>query len=120
MAVKRTKKVSGLIKAEIGQIIQTQIKDPLIGFVTITEVVVSPDLRNAKVYFTVLGDQSQKEKSLRGLERARTFIQGELGKRLTMRYLPVLRFYYDESWEYGANIDRLLYNLNNHESTNIE
>ena len=109
-----------MIKAEIGNIIQTQIKDPLVGFVTITDVVVSPDLRNAKVYFTVLGDENQKEKSLKGLERARTFIQGELGTRLKMRYLPVLRFFYDESWEYGANIDRLLYDLHNQESSNME
>ena len=118
MAVKRTKKVSGLIKAEIGNIIQTKIKDPLVGFVTITDVVLTDDLRNAKVYFTVLGDKDQKEKSLQGLQRARTYIKNELGGRLKLRYLPILRFFYDESWEYGANIDRLLHNLHSDKTSN--
>lgn len=115
--MKRSQKVAGLLKAEISNIIRTRIKDPLIGFVTITDVVLSDDLRIAKVYFSVLGEESQKENSLKGLERARTFIQNELGSRVRLRYLPILRFYLDESWTYGSNIDRILHKLQLDESS---
>jgi len=67
--LKRSKKVAGLLKSEIGNIIQARIKDPRIGFVTITEVILSDDLRNAKVYFRVLGDEQKVEESVKGLER---------------------------------------------------
>lgn len=109
--MKRSVRVAGLIKSEIGQIIQTQIKDPLIGFVTITDVVLSDDLKIAKVYFSTLGDEKQQEKSLKGLERARAYIQNELASRVRLRYLPVLHFYADTSWTYGSKIDRLIDDL---------
>ena len=63
MPTKRSQKVAGLLKAEISNIIQTRIKDPLVGFVTITDIALSDDLRTARVYFSVLGEQTQKEKS---------------------------------------------------------
>ena len=111
MVGKRSKKVAGLIKIEISRIIQTRLKDPLVGFVTITDVVLSDDLKIAKIYFSVLGDEVQKANSLKGLQRARSFMQNELGSRVRLRYLPELRFFIDESWNYGANIDRILENL---------
>jgi ribosome-binding factor A len=117
MPLKRSQKVACLLKEEISSIIRTRIKDPLVGFVTITDVVLSDDLRIAKVYFSVLGEESQKENSLKGLERARTFIQNELGSRVRLRYLPILRFYLDESWTYGSNIDRILHKLQLDESS---
>ena len=113
---KRSRKVAGLLKAEISVIIKTRIKDPLIGFVTVTDVVLSDDLRMAKVYVSVLGDEVQKQNSLKGLERARGFIQRELGSRVRLRYLPVLSFYLDESLSYGENIDRILWSLHLDES----
>ena len=111
MVSKRSRKVAGLLKAEISAIIQTRVKDPRIGFVTITDVVPSPDLRTAKVYVSVLGDNLQKKRSLNVLRKANAFIQNELGARVRLRYLPVLTFYPDESWAYGANIDRILHHL---------
>lgn len=117
MPLKRSQKVACLLKAEISNIIRTRIKDPLVGFVTITDVILSDDLRIAKVYFSVLGEEPQKENSLKGLERARTFIQNELGSRVRLRYLPILRFYLDESWTYGSNIDRILHKLQLDESS---
>jgi len=111
MIGKRSKRVAGLLKIEISKIIQTRIKDPLVGFVTITDVVLSDDLKIAKIYFSVLGDDVKKANSLKGLERARSFMQNELGARVRLRYLPELRFFLDESWNYGANIDRILENL---------
>ena len=115
-AVKRSVKVAGLLKAEISRIIQTQIKDPLVGFVTITDVVLSDDLKIAKVYFSTLGDEAQQKDSLKGLERARAYIQNELAARVRLRYLPVLRFYADGSWAYGSKIDRIIDDLHSKES----
>ena len=117
MPTKRSQKVAGLLKAEISNIIQTRIKDPLVGFVTITDITLSDDLRTARVYFSVLGEQAQKEKSLKGLERAKAFIQNELGSRVRLRYLPVLQFYIDESWSYGERIDGILRDLHLDEPT---
>jgi len=111
MGSKRANKVSGLLKMEISDIIRTRLKDPRVGFVTITDVVLSDDLRNARVYVSVLGDETQRDNTLEGLEHACPFIQNELGSRLRLRYLPHLRFYYDASFEYGANIDRILDSL---------
>ncbi len=112
----RSRRVAELLKSEISDIIQRRIKDPLVGFVTITDVVLSDDLKIAKVYFSVLENESKKTDSLKGLERARTFIQNELGQRVRLRYLPVLRFYLDESWSYGARIDRIIDHLQHDQS----
>jgi ribosome-binding factor A len=118
MVSRRSHRVAGLLKAEISDIIRARIKDPLVGFVTVTEVVLTADLRIARVYFTVLGDDEQKQDSIKGLQRASTFIQNELSSRVHLRYLPSLEFYYDDSWVYGSNIDRILHDLNKpHQST---
>ncbi len=117
MALKRSRRIAGLIKSEISDIIHTRIKDPLIGFVTITDVTLSDDLKIAKIYFSVLGDEDEKKSSLKGLERARTFIQNELGSRVRLRYLPTLRFFFDESWNYGDRIDQIIRSLQHNESS---
>jgi ribosome-binding factor A len=111
MPSNRSKKVATQIKNEIGNLLQTQIKDPLIGFVTITNVLISDDLRNAKVYFSVLGDSKQKNKSIQGLNRARTYIQSEIGSKLGLRYVPIVNFYIDETLEYQEHINELLKSL---------
>jgi len=108
---KRDLKIAGLLKAEISSILQTKIKDPRIGFVTITDVVLSSDLRIAKVYFSVLGNEEHVQKSLQGLEKAGPFIQNELASRVRLRFLPLLRFYFDGSYAYGERIDRILQDL---------
>ncbi|MBN2029020.1 30S ribosome-binding factor RbfA [bacterium] len=111
----RSRRISELLKSEISDIIGKRLKDPLVGFVTITDVVLSDDLRIAKVYFSVLGDADKKRDSLKGLERARAFIQNELGSRVRLRYLPVLHFYLDESWNYGSRIDQIIDRLQHDE-----
>lgn len=118
MPVKRSLKVAGLLKAEISDIIQTRIKDPLVGFVTVTDVVLSDDLKNAKVYFSILGDDKKKERSQKGLNRARKYIQSELASRVRLRYIPSITFYIDETWEYATNIERLLHELHGKASSN--
>ena len=115
--MKRSQKVSGLLKSEVGDILQREIKDPNIGFVTVTDVVLSDDLRIAKVYFSVLGDDLQKKRSEEGLRRARPFIQKLLGKRIRLRYMPHLQFHLDESWEYGESIERILKDLHHNETS---
>lgn len=101
-------RVGDQIKKEVSQIVQRDLRDPGIGFVTITEVEVSPDLKHALVYYSVLGTEEQKERSDSALRRAAGFVQQQIGQRIRMKYLPVLEFKYDQSAEYGDKIDRLL------------
>ena len=112
----RIEKVAGMLKAEIGLIIQTKLSDPGLGFVTISEVRLSRDLRIANVYFTVLGDQSKIEETKAALNRARPYIQNMLAGRVHLRYLPVLKFFYDSSLEYSDKIERLLQSIRQSEN----
>lgn len=102
---KRTDRVGDLIRAEIADILMKKIKDPRIGFVTLTEVDVSPDLRHAKVFFSELTAQPP---TMEGLTSAVGFIRSELKKRLYLRYIPDLVFCRDDSIERGARMATLL------------
>jgi len=107
----RTQKVADVLRREISDILRKEIKDPRIGFVTVTDVEVSKDIRNAKVFVSVMGDAEAKQESLRGLNRARTTVQCMLGERIRLRFMPILQFRLDESIEYGSRIDMLLARL---------
>lgn len=104
----RLERVGQLIRDEISEILRRDIHDPLIGFVTITEVEVSPDLRHAKVFFSVLGDMEQVQSSIRGLLRARKYINSRLSERLDLRYTPKLRFVLDETAARAQHLEELL------------
>jgi len=104
----RQRKVADKIQQVVSIIIDREIKDPDKGFVTVTHVKISPDLRIASVYFTVLGDDVQKEKSSAALERAKNFIRGEMAPKLSLRNVPELRFFADDTQEYAQKIDALL------------
>ncbi|MFC7679561.1 30S ribosome-binding factor RbfA [Paenibacillus sp. GCM10028914] len=108
MAKIRTGRVSEQIKKELSQLIQTELKDPRIGFITVTGVDVTNDLSQAKVYLSVLGDDDQKAATLKGLEKASGFLRSELGKRIRLRHVPELIFKFDESIAYGSRIEKLL------------
>lgn len=108
---KRSDRVSDLLKEEISQLLLREVKDPHIGFVTITDVEVSKDLQVAKVYYTILGDENQVNESAQALNRVSRFIKRQLGKRLRMRYIPDIIFRYDHSLEYGDKIDYILRHL---------
>ncbi|MCK4437138.1 30S ribosome-binding factor RbfA, partial [bacterium] len=82
--------------------------DPRIGFITITDVELSRDLRHAKVFISVYGDESEKEKALKGLSSAAGFIRREVGKRVKLRYTPEIVFKWDRSIEKGAQIEEVL------------
>ncbi len=113
----RQDRVGDLIKREIARIIQHELKDPGIGFVTITDVKMSADLKQAKVFYTVLGDAECKDKSAAGLKRAGGFIQREVGRTLKLRYTPGILFCFDASVERGAHIEELLQKIHSEEDS---
>ena len=104
----RAKRVAEQIKVEMGDILTNVLKDPNIGFVTVTDVEVTRGLQEATVYFSVYGDDAEKEKSFKGLERAKGLIRSEIGKRIRLRKVPELHFEFDYSIEYGNRIETLL------------
>ena len=108
MRFKRSEKVGDLIREEISQIFLRGLKDPRIGFVTITKVDVSDDLRVAKVYYSVFGGEQEKEESYLGLESAKGYIKRELGRRIRLKYMPDISFMFDDSFEYEEHIEELL------------
>ncbi|MFC4775349.1 30S ribosome-binding factor RbfA [Paenibacillus sp. GCM10023252] len=112
MAKIRVGRVGEQIKKELSQIISSELKDPRIGFITVTGVEVTNDLSQAKVYLSVLGSDEQKEETLKALARGTGFIRSELGKRMRLRHTPVLLFKFDSSIEYGSRIESLLDRIN--------
>jgi ribosome-binding factor A len=105
---KRSEKVAEAIHEMVSGLIIKGLKDPRIGFVTITGVKVTDDLHLATVYFTVIGSDEEKSATEKGLNSARGFIRKEAGKNLRMRYIPDIIFKYDASVEYGSRIESLL------------
>lgn len=108
MSFKRADKVADLIKAELSEILLRQINDPQVKEITVTGVKVTDDLRQARVFFVRMGEDVCSEETIKGLHRAVGFLRRELGKKLRLRYVPELKFIFDESFEYGDRIDRLL------------
>jgi len=105
----RTDQVGEQVREEIMSIIRRELKDPRIGFVSITGVRMSPDLRQARVRVSVLGDHDEHKASIEGLESARGLIRHELGRRLqNLKFSPELRFELDSSIEYAVHINQLL------------
>ena len=96
------------IREEVARIIGREVKDPRIGFVTVTRVSLTPDLRIAHVNVGILGDAAQHEKSLTALRQAAGFVRRELGRRIRMRHTPELVFHYDEGLDATDRVARLL------------
>jgi len=110
MSIKIERINSNMIK-EISYLLQTEVKNPNIKFVTITDVKVTNDLSYAKVYFTVLNEEYKKE-TLKALNQASGFIRKKLCDRIEIRHMPELEFVFDESIEYGQNIEKIIEDLN--------
>ena len=104
---KRSQRVGDLLRQEIADIIMRKVKDPRIGFVTVTGVDLTDDLKMAKVYISCLREE-EKEATLEILNAAKSFIRSEVGKRVRMKVLPSVEFRFDESLGYGDRIDKLL------------
>ena len=101
----RIERVNHLIRQEVSQLLQRQVKDPRLGsFVTVTEVATSPDLKYARVYVSRIGSGDEKQETLDGLAAAAGFLRNELARRLELRRIPELRFQWDNSIERGARL----------------
>ncbi|MFW5972016.1 MAG: 30S ribosome-binding factor RbfA [Bacillota bacterium] len=108
MSKQRAQRLGELIKQEIGNILLKEVKDPRIGFVSVTDAEVSGDLRHANVYVSVYGSEKEKEDTMKGLEKATGYIRRLLGDRITVYHTPEILFRYDDSIEHGAHISKLL------------
>lgn len=104
---KRSARVSDLIRKEVADIVMHKLKDPRLGFVTVTEAKVSDDLRHAIIYVSIFEDV-KKDETLKILISSARFIRSELSKRVKIKFIPKLVFKLDESIEYGAKIDKIL------------
>ncbi|MFC7685373.1 30S ribosome-binding factor RbfA [Ureibacillus sp. GCM10028918] len=108
----RSNRIAEQMKKELGDIITRKLKDPRVGFVTITDVAVTGDLQQATVYISSLGNDREREETLKALGKAAGFIRTEIGHRIRLRRTPEIAFEFDSSVEYGNKIDALLRSLN--------
>ncbi|WP_068141745.1 30S ribosome-binding factor RbfA [Limnochorda pilosa] len=106
----RVRRVAEQAKKELGDVVRN-LKDPRVGFVTVTDVEVSNDLSHVKVFFSVYGDEEARRQAEEGLRAAQGFIRTELGRRIRLRLTPEVDFRFDASVERGARIDRLLHEI---------
>lgn len=110
----RTERVQKVARQILGDAIQS-LKDPRVGFVTVTSVRVSPDLRHARVLVSVLGDEDERKASLAGLDSAKPVLRAELGRQMRMKYLPDLVFALDEGADRAERIEELLHRIHQEE-----
>jgi len=111
----RANRIAEQMKKELSDIIGRKLKDPRIGFVTVTDVEVTGDLQIAKVFLSVFGSEEDKENTLAGLAKAKGFIRSEIGRRIRLRKTPDLIFELDESLEYGNRIETLIKHIKEEE-----
>lgn len=108
MPAARMRRVNEALKEVVSARLAGGLKDPRVGFVTVTSVDTSRDLRRARVYYSVLGDDAAREEALAGLRSSRGFLQAQIGSELTLKRTPTLEFVYDESIDHGMRITQLL------------
>ncbi|MFC1815676.1 30S ribosome-binding factor RbfA [Thermodesulfobacteriota bacterium] len=107
----RADRVGGLIHKVLSELLHKNIKDPRLKTTTITSVKVSQDLKSARIYFTTSGDPKNKKEAAEGFKNARGYVKRKLARQLELRYMPELKFFYDDSFDYGAHIDNILKSL---------
>ena len=108
MQGKRTERVASLLQMELSNLILERIKDPRLGFVTVTHVKITPDLKSAVVFLSVMGEKKKKEETLKVLQRAAGFLQHEVGVAIKMRYTPKLQFELDDSLDKDFEIGQVI------------
>jgi ribosome-binding factor A len=108
MSSRRVAKVSEALREQVSTSILFELKDPRVKYVTVTRVEVSPDLRNAKVYVSVMGDEKTQRLTLHGLQSARGFLQAKIAEGLQLRYTPILQFHLDQGVKRSIEASRLL------------
>lgn len=117
---KRCEKVAEAIHEEISSLLVKGVKDPRVGFVTVTGVKVTDDLHLATIYFSVIGTDEQKKETEAGLNSAKGYLRREMGKTLRMRYIPDIIFRYDVSIDYGSKIEGILKQIHETEGADAE
>lgn len=111
-SIKNTR-INGEVQRELSQLINREIKDPRINpMTTVVAVEVAPDLKHAKVYISVLGDEESQKSTLAGLKSAAPYMRGQLARSVNLRNTPELLFVLDQSIEYGVNMSRLIHEVN--------
>lgn len=114
MSETRARRVGEQIKKEVSRIIAEEIKDPRLHALTsVTDVQITRDLRYARIYVSIYGQESEKENTLETLHRATGFIRGEIGQRIRLRYVPEISFHLDSSLDYGAHIEQVIKKMRN-------
>jgi ribosome-binding factor A len=108
MAVSRMRRINEVLREVVGAAISSDLSDPRIGFVTVTSVETSPDLRTAKVFVSVLGDDEEREETMAALRSSHGVIQGKIAAETRMKRTPTISFRYDDTIEQGVRISRLL------------
>src|ERR1043165_9353195 len=108
MAVSRMRRINQVLREVVGAAISSELSDPRIGFVTVTSVETSPDLRTAKVFVSVLGDEDERAATLEGLRSSHGVIQARIAAETRMKRTPTLTFHYDDTIEQGVRISELL------------
>jgi ribosome-binding factor A len=108
MGASRMRRVDEAVRAVLSDAITSDLKDPRVGFVTVTDVKTSPDLRHARVYVSVLGDEAARAASLEGLRSAHGYLQGRVARELHLKHTPQLVFAYDDTIDRGMRISQLL------------
>ena len=104
----RSDRVSGLIQKVLSDILKKDINDPRLKMATITSVNVSRDLKTARIYFSISGGKKNIKNAGDGFESAKGYVKRTLAKKLGLRYMPDIKFFYDETFDYGSHIDELL------------
>jgi len=107
----RPERVGEQIRQVLGELLTREVRDPGVGFVTITRVKVSPDLQLARAYYTIMGDAKSRREADRALARVMPFLRRQLGSQLRLRRVPELRFHFDEGVEHQDRIERILQEL---------
>jgi ribosome-binding factor A len=108
MSAERMRRVDEAMREVLSDVLSHDLKDPRVGFVTVTDVKTSPDLRHARVYVSVLGDPDAIEASLEGLRSAHGYLQGRVGSELRLKNTPALQFVHDDTAERAQRLERLL------------
>lgn len=108
MAAHRVSRLNEQLRRELTDILRLHVRDPRVGMVTVTDVRVTSDLDSARVFIQTAGDVDERAATLQGLRAAAAFIRGELGRRLTIRHIPELRFEIDETLQHARRIEELL------------
>ncbi len=114
----RSDRVSGLIQEVLSYILKKEISDPRLQMATITGVKMSADLKLASIYYTTSGDKDARDAAAQAFKRAHGYIKKKLAQQLELRYMPQLRFFYDESFDYGSRIEKLLKTVSTKNGTN--